>query len=82
VTQSDKLNELQRLVPLACRRPSNKECRPAARKKQNPADREALVTLLQKALKRERRRGAAGHWSYNEARHAALARLYRALTND
>jgi hypothetical protein len=36
-----------------------------------------LVGTLERALKDERRRGRAGHWSYDLARHAALLRAWR-----
>ncbi len=41
------------------------------------AGRRRLVAKLARALRAERRRGIAGHWSYDLARHAALLRLYR-----
>jgi hypothetical protein len=40
--------------------------------------RRRLVGLLARALRRERRSGLAGHWSYDLARHAALVKAYRA----
>jgi hypothetical protein len=36
-----------------------------------------LVKKLEQVLKAERRRGQAGHWTYDLARHAALARVLR-----
>lgn len=36
-----------------------------------------LVGLLRQALREQRRRGLAGHWTYDLARHAALAHAYR-----
>lgn len=37
-----------------------------------------LLAKLRRALREERRRGLAGHWAYDLARHAALFRAYRA----
>lgn len=37
-----------------------------------------IIARLRKALRAERRRGLAGHWTYNLARHVELLRLYRA----
>lgn len=37
-----------------------------------------IVAKLRKALRAERRRGLAGHWTYDLARHVELLRLYRA----
>src|SRR5262245_33297768 len=39
--------------------------------------RRKLLAKLAAALRAERRRGIAGHWSYDLARHAELLRLYR-----
>ena len=36
-----------------------------------------VLRLLARALRSERRRGTAGHWTYSLQRHLALARLYR-----
>jgi hypothetical protein len=36
-----------------------------------------LLARLARALRAERRRGLAGHWTYDLGRHAALLRLYR-----
>lgn len=41
------------------------------------AGRIRVVKLLRRALREQRRRGLAGHWSYELARHAALWRAYR-----
>jgi uncharacterized protein YcaQ len=38
----------------------------------------ALIARLRRALRAERQRGIAGHWTYNLARHADLLRAYRA----
>src|SRR5262245_25596476 len=37
-----------------------------------------IIVRLRKALRAERRRGLAGHWTYDLARHIELLRLYRA----
>jgi hypothetical protein len=37
-----------------------------------------ILGRLRKALRAERRRGLAGHWTYDLARHIELLRLYRA----
>ena len=36
-----------------------------------------ILAKLRRALRAERRRGLAGHWTYDLARHAALLRVYR-----
>lgn len=41
------------------------------------AGRLSILAKLRKALRAERRRGIAGHWSYDLARHAELLRMYR-----
>ena len=42
------------------------------------AGRATIVARLRDALRRERRRGVAGDWSYDLARHHQLAMAYRA----
>ncbi len=37
-----------------------------------------IAALLKRALRSERRRGAAGHWSYSLQRHLALVRALKA----
>jgi hypothetical protein len=44
----------------------------------SPESQAALMCRLRRALRMERRRGIAGHWTYNLARHADLLRAYRA----
>jgi hypothetical protein len=44
----------------------------------SPAGRAHVVPTLERALRAERRRGLAGHWTYNLARHVQLLRAYRA----
>ena len=41
------------------------------------AGRHKLLARLRRALRAERRRGIAGHWTYDLARHAELLRIYR-----
>ncbi|MEZ5900676.1 MAG: hypothetical protein AB7S74_02845 [Hyphomicrobium sp.] len=36
-----------------------------------------VMHFLSRALREERRRARAGHWTYDLARHAALARHYK-----
>lgn len=43
----------------------------------SPNGRARLIRKLALVLKAERRRGLAGHWSYDLARHAALVRVLR-----
>ena len=45
---------------------------------ESPQGRLRVVVRLRKALRAERRRGLAGHWTYDLARHVELLRLYRA----
>ena len=40
----------------------------------SPAGRAHVVAVLERALRAERRRGLAGHWTYNLARHVQLLR--------
>jgi hypothetical protein len=42
------------------------------------AGRRRTVRRLERALRQERARARAGHWSYDVARHHQLARLFRA----
>jgi hypothetical protein len=39
--------------------------------------RKKIVAKLARALRAERRRGLAGHWTYDLARHSELLRVYR-----
>jgi hypothetical protein len=39
--------------------------------------RERVLAQLRQALRAERRRGLAGHWAYDLARHVELLRVYR-----
>ena len=44
----------------------------------SPAGRAAILRRLARALRAERRRGRAGHWSYDLNRHIALSQAYSA----
>jgi hypothetical protein len=46
----------------------------------SPADHARLLARMRRALRVERQRGIAGHWTYDLARHARLLRAYRAET--
>jgi hypothetical protein len=41
-----------------------------------------MCSLLMSALRRERQRGIAGHWTYDVSRHAALSKMLRRETDD
>lgn len=41
-----------------------------------------LVAKIRRALREERRRGQAGNWTYDLARHAQLLTAYRAELSD
>lgn len=43
-----------------------------------PESRHRLIQRLRRALREERRRGLAGHWTYDLRRHAALLRALQA----
>ena len=43
----------------------------------SPAGRQRILVKLRGALRAERRRGVAGHWTYDLARHVELLHLYR-----
>ncbi len=60
-------SELARFLPLW----------PAERADLSLSGRDRIIRLLAKALRHERCRGAAGHWAYDLARHAALLRIYQ-----
>lgn len=44
---------------------------------ESPAGRLLIVARLRRALRAERQRGLAGHWTYDLARHAELLRAYK-----
>jgi hypothetical protein len=45
---------------------------------ETPQARRLILAKLRSALRAERRRGVAGHWTYDLSRHVALLRVYRA----
>ena len=60
--------QLRRLLPLA----------PEDFRDESPATTRAIILHLAQALRDERRRGRAGHWTYDLNRHIGLAQAYRA----
>jgi hypothetical protein len=44
---------------------------------ESPQGRRLVLCKLRRALRAERRRGIAGHWTYDLARHVELLRVYR-----
>jgi len=67
-TSSDqRVLRLSRLIPLW----------PSELETPDEAAAHRVIALLQRALRGERRRGRAGHWSYDLARHMALVRALR-----
>ena len=63
----DRVRDLARLLPLW----------PAEIADDTPEGRQRIVQRLRRALREERRRGLAGHWTYDLARHAALLQAYK-----
>lgn len=63
----DRRSELPRVLPLW----------PQELDDESPEGRRRILARLQRALRAERRRGIAGHWTYDLARHVALLRVYR-----
>jgi len=63
----DRRTELPRILPLWPRELDD----------QSAAGRRRIVAKLARALRAERRRGVAGHWTYDLARHVELLRVYR-----
>jgi len=64
---AERRAELMRLVPLW----------PSEIDDLSRDGRQRLVAKLERALLAERRRGQAGHWTYDLARHAALLAAWR-----
>lgn len=62
-----RIAELSRLVPLW----------PAELADTSREGRLKVLSLIERAIRAERRRGHAGHWAYDLARHAALFRWYK-----
>lgn len=63
----EETRELARLVPLW----------PAELADTTLSGRKRLLAKLERALRAERRRGLAGHWTYDLARHAQLLSAFR-----
>ncbi len=63
----DRRTQLPRVLPLW----------PHELDDETPEGRSNIVGKLRRALRAERRRGVAGHWTYDLARHVELLRLYR-----
>jgi hypothetical protein len=63
----DRRTELARILPLW----------PAELADDSRRGRRLIIAKLRRALRAERRRGIAGHWTYDLARHVELLRVYR-----
>ena len=63
----DRRIELSRVLPLW----------PHELEDDTPEGRWRIVSKLRRALRAERRRGIAGHWTYDLQRHVELLRVYR-----
>jgi hypothetical protein len=63
----DRRTELPRALPLTLHELED----------ESPSGRRRVLARLRAALRAERRRGIAGHWTYDLARHAELLRVYR-----
>ena len=63
----DRRRELARVLPVW----------PHEIEDETPTGRARIIAKLQSALRAERRRGIAGHWTYDLGRHMELLRLYR-----
>jgi hypothetical protein len=63
----DRRVELPRVLPLW----------PHEIEDDTPQGRNRIISKLRRALRAERRRGIAGHWTYDLGRHVELLRLYR-----
>jgi hypothetical protein len=63
----DRWTELPRILPLW----------PAELADDSAQGRQLILAKLRRALRAERRRGIAGHWTYDLARHVELLRIYR-----
>jgi len=64
----DRTRHLPRLIGLT----------PAELADHRPASRRAILARLARALRQERARGRAGHWTYDLNRHIALRQAYAA----
>lgn len=63
----DRRTELPRVLPLW----------PHELDDESTEGRRLILSKLRRALRAERRRGIAGHWTYDLARHVELLRVYR-----
>src|SRR5262245_29977829 len=63
----DRSSELPRILPLW----------PSQLANDSPRGRRLILARLRRALRVERRRGIAGHWTYDLGRHVELLRVYR-----
>jgi hypothetical protein len=63
----ERRTELPRVLPLW----------PHEVEDESPEGRRRILAKLRRALRAERRRGIAGHWTYDLARHVELLRVYR-----
>jgi hypothetical protein len=63
----DRRTDLPRVLPLW----------PHELDDETPEGRRRILARLRRALRAERRRGVAGHWTYDLARHVELLRVYR-----
>lgn len=61
----DREAALARLVPMW----------PHLLRDESPATRQYIIARLERALRAERQKGRAGHWTYDLNRHQALAEL-------
>lgn len=64
----DRRRHLARLIPLM----------PGEIESRDPRTRRAILARLARALRAERNRGRAGHWTYDLNRHIALRQAYSA----
>ena len=64
----DRSRHLARLIPVG----------PDEIADDSPAARRAILAKLSRALRAERNRGRAGHWTYDLNRHLALSQAYGA----
>ena len=66
-TRQQRIDTLVRLLPMW----------PAEIASLSLSGRRHIVARLARALREERRRGKAGHWAYDLARHAQLGAVWR-----
>ncbi len=67
LTYDERMTELSRLLPMW----------PAELSDTTREGRLKIIAKIERAIRAERRRGRAGHWAYDLARHAALFRLLK-----